>query len=67
MNYFITERRDYARINKLEQLTDTATFWRDVRKLCRNSTSDHALRRWQILAEIRYAILTNTITKYMEA
>lgn len=60
MDYFITERRDYARIKKLEQLNDAATFWQDVRKLCKGCTSDHALHRWQILAECRYNIITKS-------
>ena len=28
------EKRDISRIDKLNKLTDTNTFWDDVRKLC---------------------------------
>lgn len=37
------ERRDFGRIDKLNRLTDPTTFWADVRKLTRNTYSDHAL------------------------
>ena len=51
------EKRDYSRIKKLFKLTDATTFWHDVRKLTKNVESDHALHRWQCLAELRYQIL----------
>lgn len=54
MKEYAIEKHDLSRINKLEQLTDITTFWNDVRKLIRNTTTDHALRRWQVLSEIRY-------------
>lgn len=55
MNYrYAFEYRDMSRIDKLNQLTDPATFWNDVRKLTRRTTSDHAIRLWQRLAELRY-------------
>lgn len=50
----IMENRDVAKINKLLTLTNPDTFWDDVRKFTRNVTSDHAIRRWQGLAEIRF-------------
>ena len=53
-NEWIMEKRDIARITKLNTLTDTNTFWGDVKKLTKNTTSDHALNRWQVLAEARY-------------
>ena len=52
------EKQDYGRIEKLERLTNTDTFWDDVRNLTRNIKSDHAIKRWQILAEGRYRELT---------
>ena len=52
------EKRDLNRINKLNNLKDTATFWDDVRKLTKNCSSDHAIRAWQRLAEQRYHQLT---------
>ena len=48
------ERHDYSRIEKLNKLNNLDTFWDDVRKLTRNITSDHSIKRWQILSEIRY-------------
>lgn len=48
------EARDYAKIDKLNKLTNKETFWNDVRKLTKNVTSDHAIGRWQCLAEHRY-------------
>ncbi len=48
------EKRDMGIIDKLNKLTNANTFQEDVRKLVRNTHSDHALSRWQVLAEIRY-------------
>jgi hypothetical protein len=57
---FAWEKRDYAKIDKLNALTNLETFWDDVRKLTRNVTSDHSIHSWQCLAEQRYAeILTD--------
>lgn len=47
------EKRDFKRIEKLNKLTDKKTFWSDVKKLV-GGASDHALSRWQCLAEARY-------------
>ena len=55
---YAMERSDYKRIEKLNALTNPETFWDDVRKLTRRVTSDHSIRHWQGLAELRYAILT---------
>ena len=55
MDYrYATEKRDYGRIDKLNKLTNIDTFWDDVRKLTKNISSDHTIRLWQGLAEIRY-------------
>ena len=51
---FIMDRSDISKIDKLSALTCKETFWDDVRKLCRNVTSDRGIRRWQGLAELRY-------------
>lgn len=51
---YAIERRDVGRINKLNGLTDIKTFWDDVRKITKRLEGDHALNRWQALAEIRY-------------
>ena len=48
------EQRDFKRIYKLNQLTDKQTFWGDVKNITKRITTDHALNRWQTLAEIRY-------------
>lgn len=53
-NEYVMERRDIGRITKLNTLTDIKTFWGDVKKMTKRLTSDHALSRWQVLAEIRY-------------
>ena len=51
------EVRDYARVDKLNALTDLDTFWEDVSKLTRNVHSDHSLEHWEALAEMRHAEL----------
>lgn len=48
------EIRDYAKIDKLLRLNNIKTFYNDVRKLVKNVKSDHSIKRWQCLAEIRY-------------
>ena len=48
------EKRDFAKIDKLNTLVNKETFWDDVRKITKNVASDHAIRRWQYLAEERY-------------
>lgn len=53
-NEYIMERRDIGRITKLNTLISANTFWADVKKLTKRLDSDHALGRWQMLAEIRY-------------
>lgn len=53
-NEYAMERRDIGRITKLNRLTNPDTFWVDVKKLTRNTYSDHVLNRWQVLAEARY-------------
>ena len=53
-NEYVMERRDIGRITKLNALTNPKTFWADVKKLTRNTYGDHALNRWQVLAELRY-------------
>ena len=59
---YAIERNDYNRISKLLAITDTdpAAFWENVRKLTKTVTSGHSLRRWQILSEAWYSILTKS-------
>ena len=59
MNYDrAIEKRDYARIDKLNRLIDIETFWDDVRKFTKDIKSDHSIKRWQCLAEYRYEELS---------
>ena len=53
------EKRDYAKIDKLNRLINVDTFYDDVRKLTRNITSDHSIKRWQCLADYRYKEITD--------
>ena len=48
------EKRDYSKIDKLNNLTNKETFWDDVRKFTKNVTSDHSINRWECLAEYRW-------------
>lgn len=45
---------DVERKAKLATLKNIETFWDDVRELVKNINSDHAIKRWQVLAEARY-------------
>ena len=64
MNYNVAfEKMDINRINKLNALTDANNFWDNVRKFTKNIHTTHALRRWEILADIRYTELTDGGTK----
>lgn len=51
-------RQEMKRIDKLNQLTNIDTFWNDVRKLTKNVNSDHTIKSWQCLAEVRFEELT---------
>lgn len=58
MDYsYAIEKHDFSRIDKLNKITDTYLFFSTVRRFCKNVTSDHAIKRWQCLAEIRFAEL----------
>lgn len=50
----VCENADIKKIEKLVKLTNPATFWDDVRNLTKNVKSDHSVKRWQILTEIRF-------------
>lgn len=54
---YVLENADYAKIMKLRTLYSIDTFWDDVRKFTAKVRSDHRIRRWQILAEVRYGEL----------
>lgn len=59
MNYYdnAIELSDIKKIDKLNRLTNLETFHDDVRRLTKRVYSDHSIRRWECLAEIRYAEL----------
>lgn len=60
MDYsYAIEKRDYKRIDKLNQLNNSKTFWNDLRKLTKQVKSDHGISRWVCLAEVRFKELTN--------
>lgn len=62
MNYNrAIEKRDIIKIDKLNKLTNEATFWDDVRKLTKGVTSDHNLGRWECLAEYRFNEITGGV------
>lgn len=61
------EKRDFAKIDKLNMLISTETFWDDVRKRTRKITSDHSLARWQCLAEYRYKEISDIWNKLDKA
>ena len=50
---YAIEKRDYARIDKLNTINRLSDVFENVRKWIRNA-GDHAGGRWQILAEARY-------------
>lgn len=55
MTYFyVSERADIKRIDKLNTLTNIKTFWDDVKIFAKRTTSDHSIGHWQALAECRY-------------
>lgn len=55
MNYsYAVEKRDIARIDKLNGIVVLNNYWDVIRGLTRSIKTDHALKRWQILAEVRY-------------
>lgn len=51
---YASEKRDFAKIEKLLTLTNPDTFWDDVKAFTKDVKSDHAIKRWQILSELRY-------------
>ena len=53
-NYYVSERNDIKKIEKLNKLNNIKTFYDDVRKLTKNVSSDHSIKHWQSLADVRY-------------
>lgn len=59
MDYrYATVYSDRKRIDKLNKLTNSETFWEDVNKFTRNLTSLTVINGWEYLAKIRYKELT---------
>ena len=50
----VIEKSDVKKIDKLKELTDTKGYWDKVRDLTKKVTSDHSIKRWQCLADIRF-------------
>lgn len=63
--YCALESLDYGRIDKLNKLKNAKTFYDDVRKYTKNIVSDHAIGRWQCLAEVRKKELDTGMEKYI--
>lgn len=61
------EVADLKRIEKLNKLTDTRTYWDDVRKMCKRVQSDHAINCWERLADMRWAELVDGIIAEAQA
>lgn len=59
---YAIEKRDISKIDKLNKLNNIETYWDDVRKLTRNITSDHSIKRWQCLADARFNELQKMIS-----
>ena len=56
MDYkYALSKNDVKIIDKLNTLSNAETFYDDVAKLTRLVYSDRSIRRWECLAEIRYA------------
>ena len=54
------EKHDISRIDKLNTLKNPETFNDDIiNKFTKNIRSDHAIRRWECLSEIRQYELEN--------
>lgn len=56
-NYAMT-KYEYKVIDKLNTLTNPATFFQDVRRFTRQITTDHNIKTWEKFSEIRYAEIT---------
>lgn len=55
MNYsYAVEKRDIARIDKLNKIVDLANYWDVIKSITSSIKTNHALKRWQVLAEVRY-------------
>lgn len=59
----VMEYNDISKVRRLNELKNPITFWDDVRKMTKNTKSDHGIKRWQILSEIRYKEILKDLKK----
>ena len=64
--YYVIERTDYKKIDKLNRLHNVDTFWDDVAKFTKSVRSDHSIGRWEILAEARFGELMQAKRSFYE-
>lgn len=62
----VLEYNDISKVRRLNELKNPITFWDDVRKMTKNTKSDHGIKRWQILSEIRYEEILKDLKKEFE-
>ena len=62
----VMEYNDISKVRRLNELKNPITFWDDVRKITKNTKSDHGIKRWQILSEIRYKEILKDLKKEFE-
>lgn len=63
---YIIESADYNRIKKLRTLHNADTIYEDARRILRNVRSDHSLRRYEILIEVRRGELMQARASFCE-
>ena len=49
----VSEKSDIAKIDKLMTITTLENFWEKVKNFTKKVYSDHSIRNWQGLAELR--------------
>lgn len=59
----VVEYNDISKVRRLNELKNPITFFDDVRKMTKNTKSDHGVKRWQILSEIRYEEILKDLKK----
>ena len=58
-NYLASEKSDYKRIDKIINAFESGkitkeNYWDIIRKFTKGIATDHAINRWQIIAEVSY-------------
>ena len=54
---------EYNDISKVRKLNELENPWDDVRKISKSTKSDHGIKRWEILSEIRYKEILKNLKK----